>query len=111
MFCTSPVSLKVKVARIGGRIAAKEAVVKSLAMGVSTLGHAQGAYWKDVELLRQERQAPHLKLHQKAADKAATLGIEDWLISLSHDGDYAIATVIGLKPLRLTREDIEIPSF
>lgn len=96
-FCLVPVSLKVKVSRIASRIAAKEATVKSLGIGVSTLGHPQGSYWTHVELLREEKQAPKLRLHEKAAAQASALGAEDWLVSLSHDGDYAMAVVMGVR--------------
>jgi holo-[acyl-carrier protein] synthase len=96
-YCMTPVSLKVKVARIGGRIAAKEAVVKALGIGIANLGNPQGTLWTHIELHREERQAPKIKLYKKAAEVAERIGIEDWLISLTHDGDYAMAIAYGMK--------------
>lgn len=96
-FCTTPVSLKAKIARIGGRIAAKEAVVKTLGIGISTLGNPQGLLWSHIELVREERHAPRIRLMDKAAVTASALGIEDWWVSLTHDGDYALAVVMALK--------------
>jgi holo-[acyl-carrier protein] synthase len=96
-FCLTPVSLKIKVARIGGRIAAKEAVVKTLGIGISTMGNPKGVLWPHVEIAREDRHAPRIKLHDKAAEVARSMGIDEWLISLTHDGDYAVAIVIGVK--------------
>ncbi len=95
-FCVSPVSLKVKVSRIASRIAAKEAVVKALGIGLSTMGNPRGTMWSSIELLREEKHAPKIRLYGKAAEVAQTMGIKHWLVSVSHDGDYATATVIGL---------------
>lgn len=97
LFCTAPVSLKVKIARIGGRIAIKEAVVKALGIGISTMGNPRGTLWTHVESLREERHAPRVRLHEKALEIADQLGIEEWLVSLTHDGDYSMAAVMGLK--------------
>jgi holo-[acyl-carrier protein] synthase len=97
VFCITPVSLKVKVSRIAGRIAVKEALVKALGIGVSTFGNFQGTMWTEVEVLREERQAPRIRLHGKALQRAMDSGIENWLISITHDGDYAMAMVLGLK--------------
>ena len=107
-FCLTPVSLREKIGRMGARVAVKEAVVKSLGVGVSTLGHAKGVLWSTGELLREEKQAPRLQLHHKAADIAAAFGIEDWLLSITHDGDYAMATVIGLRGFRLNETPISL---
>lgn len=97
LFCTTPVSLKVKIARIGGRIAAKESVVKALGIGIAMMGNPRGVLWPHVEVLREERHAPRIKLHEKAADIASQLEIENWLISLTHDGNYAMAIAVGLR--------------
>lgn len=96
-YCLTPVSLKVKVARIGGRIATKEAVVKALHLGIANMGNPKGALWTHVEVWREERVAPRIRLHGKALDGAQALGIDDWLISLTHDGDYSLSIVYGIK--------------
>lgn len=97
IYCTTPVSLNVKIARIGARIAAKEAVVKTLGIGMSNMGNPQGTLWTHIELLREERHAPRIRLHDKAAHVAQSLGITDWWVSITHDGDYAMAVVVGLQ--------------
>lgn len=98
-FCLRPVSLKAKVARMGGRIAAKEAIAKTLGVGIAMLGNPKGAYWTQIEFYREERQAPKIRLYQKAADRATALGIDDWWVSVTHDGDYAMAVIMGLRNL------------
>lgn len=103
-FCITPVSLKVKITRIGSRIAAKEAVVKNLGIGISTMGNPRGVLWPHVEIIREEKRSPKLQLHDKAAAIAKAQGIEDWLVSLTHDGDYALAVVMGIRKIPILTE-------
>lgn len=65
------------IARLGGRWAAKEAVVKALATGW------QGYGYTDVEILANAQGVPTVQIvgHQS----------EQWRLSISHDGDYATA--------------------
>jgi holo-[acyl-carrier protein] synthase len=86
----------ISIRRAAGRIALKEAVSKALGTGLNGLGWSQGIYWQNIELQARERQAPALILHGKAKQIAEQAGICDWRVSLSHDGDYATATAIGL---------------
>lgn len=85
------------IQRAAGRIAMKEAVSKALGVGVNGLGWENGIRWHEVELLSTSKQPPRLQLHGRAAERAASAGIRSWRISLSHDGDYAMATAIGLR--------------
>ena len=71
--------------RLAGRWAAKEAVVKALGTGWS------GIKYTDIEIQRQPSGAPVIHLHPRAM--AVACGGE-WHLSLSHDGDYAIATAL-----------------
>lgn len=82
--------------KVAGRIALKEAVSKALGTGLNGLGWGQGIDWKDVEVISKSQSPPELLLHGRALEIAAGLGIRYWRFSLSHDGDYALATVIGL---------------
>jgi holo-[acyl-carrier protein] synthase len=84
------------VKRAAGKIAVKEAVSKALGMGINGLGWAQGAAWKDIEVISQSQSPPGLVLHGRALKASDRLGLRSWRLSLSHDGDYATATVIGL---------------
>jgi len=88
------------IRRVAGRIAMKEAVAKALGIGINGLGWSQGAHWKDIESIGQSQSPPSVCLHGRALDTAANLGVDAWRCSLSHDGDYALATVIGLIQLR-----------
>jgi holo-[acyl-carrier protein] synthase len=84
------------IRRAAGRIALKEAVAKALGIGINGLGWAQGAHWKDIEVVGKSQSPPTLCLHGRALEVSTRLGIGDWRCSLSHDGDYAMATVLGL---------------
>lgn len=72
---------------IAGIIACKEAVSKSFRVGISEeLG------FKDIEILHDEKRAPYIntsldKIKKIMEDKK----ISNVSISISHDGDYAIA--------------------
>ena len=71
------------------RFAGKEAVMKALGTG------RRGVSWRDVEILRNKRNAPLVYLHGRARSRARKLGIAEISISLSHSREYAIASVIG----------------
>jgi holo-[acyl-carrier protein] synthase len=68
------------------RFAAKEAFRKAV-------GAAPGIRWRDIEVSRAEG-APTLCLHGAARGVAEALGVHRIHLSLSHSGDYAIATVV-----------------
>ncbi len=85
--------------RVASRVAAKEAVLKALGTGVAMLGHAEkGAWWTNVEVVREEKEAPRIQLYGRAQAVAQQAGIGHWLITLTHDGDYAMAVTMGLAP-------------
>lgn len=79
-----------------GKIAVKEAVSKALGIGISGLGWRQGAGWHEIETITQSQSPPELRLSGRALERAKNLGLQTWRVSLSHDGDYATATAIGL---------------
>jgi holo-[acyl-carrier protein] synthase len=72
------------------RFAAKEAVAKALGTGFS-----QGVGWLDIEVLRAESGQPSVCLHGGAAAYAEQLGINQWMITLSHSRDTAAASVVA----------------
>ncbi|MBM3157060.1 MAG: holo-[acyl-carrier-protein] synthase [Chloroflexi bacterium] len=78
-----------RVPELAVRFAAKEAVMKALGTG------RRGVSWRDIEVLRNKRNAPLLYLHGRARRRAQKLGMNELAISLSHSREYAIATVIG----------------
>jgi holo-[acyl-carrier protein] synthase len=80
------------VPELAVRFAGKEAVMKALGTG------RRGVSWRDIEILRNKRNAPLVYLHGRARSRAKKLGIEEIAISLSHSRDYAIASAIGGAP-------------
>jgi holo-[acyl-carrier protein] synthase len=74
------------------QFAGKEAVMKALGTG------RRGVSWRDIEILRNKRNAPLVYLHGRARTRAKKLGITEIAISLSHSRDYAIASAIGGAP-------------
>lgn len=82
-------------AELAARFAAKEAVSKALGVGMRVLSPI-GIGWHDVETLNEHSGKPYLVLHERARALADELGLTDWSLSLSHDGDMAIAFVVAL---------------
>ncbi|CAB4951086.1 unannotated protein [freshwater metagenome] len=76
------------VTSLAARFAAKEAVAK--AMGAPT-----GMQWHHCEVVGDATGRPWLRLTGTVADQAAEQGIDRWHLSLTHDGELAIAYVIA----------------
>ncbi len=72
------------------RFAAKEATMKALGVGLGSMGISG---LQEIEVKR-EGTAPYLALTGKPAELAAEQGLIPAALSLSHDGDSAIASVI-----------------
>ena len=70
---------------LAGRWAAKEAVMKAPGAGVGEIALT------DIETLPDASGRPVVTLHGAAADRARKAGLNHWQVSISHDGDYAIA--------------------
>jgi holo-[acyl-carrier protein] synthase len=77
---------------LAGIFAAKEAVLKAIGTGLS-----QGISWQEIQILSQIGHAPQVKLSGTAAEVAEKLGVQNVLVSMSHDADYAIAHAVALK--------------
>jgi holo-[acyl-carrier protein] synthase len=75
--------------QLAARFAAKEAVMKALGTGV------RGVSWREIEVVRQRGRAPEIRLHGRAAARAAKLGLTVLAVSLSHSREYAVASVVG----------------
>ena len=80
----------VSAARLAARFAAKEAVVKVLRLPAD-----QAIEWNAIEVRRMEGGWPDLRLGGRAADLARSTGVSGLTVSMTHDGDYASAVVIG----------------
>lgn len=79
---------RTSVNQLAGRWAAKEAVAKALGTGW------QGVSYTDIEIRRQSSGAPAVHLYRQAALVVEVWGEAQWQLSISHDGDYAIATAL-----------------
>jgi holo-[acyl-carrier protein] synthase len=75
---------------LAARFAAKEAALKAIGTG-----WARGIGWTDVETVRHESGRPELRVHGKAAEIAAELGVTRWHVSLTHTAAFAAASVIA----------------
>ena len=71
------------------RFAAKEAVYKAIAPKTS-----EDVEWKNIEVKRDRNGKPYIELHGKMEELAEEKKINSMDLSLSHDGDYAMATVV-----------------
>jgi phosphopantetheine--protein transferase-like protein len=76
---------------MAGRWAAKEAVSKVLGLGVRGIG------WTEIEIERLPTGAPSVRLHGRAARRSEQLGMGRIAVSISHEGDYAVAVAFGLR--------------
>ncbi len=75
--------------RIAGRFAAKEAILKAFGTGWS-----QGLGWNQIEIMPDANGAPKVTFSGLAFEKYQTLGASHCQISISHQGEYAIAFAI-----------------
>ena len=75
--------------RLAARFAGKEATIKALGLIGETV-------LTDIEILTDEQGKPNLRLHGKYRQELDNLDPTSIAISLSHDGPYAIATVVVL---------------
>lgn len=74
---------------LAARLAGKEAVSKALGTGIGDIR------WVEIEILADARKRPILLLHGDAATLAATLGLNEWDISLTHTSTQAMAMVVA----------------
>jgi len=75
-------------ASLAARFAAKEAAAKAL-------GAPAGLLWHDCRVLTDAAGRPSMEVCGTVAAAARIQGIDRWHVSLTHDGDYAMAQVIA----------------
>jgi holo-[acyl-carrier protein] synthase len=80
-----------RVPALAARWAAKEATAKALGTGIGDVA------WHEIEVVSEASGQPTLRLHGRAANLAASLGLTGFAISLSHSQTHAIACVVGWK--------------
>jgi len=76
--------------RFAKRFAAKEATIKALNLS------EVGLDWRQIEVLRDASGQCSLALHGVAREAAERAQVRELALSLSHAGDYAMATVVAL---------------
>lgn len=75
--------------RLAARFAAKEAVLKSLHVGLGALP------WHSIEIRREPNGAPRVELHEPALELARASGVASMEISLTHTRTTAAAMVVA----------------
>ena len=92
---------KRRIQYLAGRYAAKSALAKCLAINESASildrDRNQEEFWLDIEILRLPTGQPSVALLGQCQSIAARLGIKDWLLSISHTANYAVASVVARK--------------
>src|ERR1700739_2236805 len=78
-----------RVERYAARFAAKEAGMKAIGTGWN-----HGVRWRDIEVARKPGSRPTLLLHGRAAEFAVKLGATNFVLSLTHTAEQAMAQVI-----------------
>lgn len=76
---------------LAARFAAKEAVMKSMSVGLGAFDFA------DVEVVRGEGGAPALTVRGRAAELAAARGVGGWHVSLTHTAAVAMAIAVAYR--------------
>lgn len=72
---------------MAARFAAKEALAKAL-------GSPGGMRWQDCEVIRAEHGRPRIEVSGTVEARVRSLEIANIHVSLSHDGGFAVATVV-----------------
>lgn len=74
---------------LAARFASKEALIKALGMGLTEI-----ISLKNIEIVNSDTGAPSIILHGRLKEIISARGVSKIHLSISHDGDYAIAQVI-----------------
>jgi holo-[acyl-carrier protein] synthase len=80
-----------RVSELAARFAAKEAVMKALGTGIRGIG------WREIEVLPDRRGKPLVYLYGRAKARADKIGLRAIDVSLTHERDFAIASVVGVR--------------
>jgi holo-[acyl-carrier protein] synthase len=73
-----------------GRFAAREATIKAL-------GGYRGRLWQDISVTRHPSGAPAIRLDGNAKRRADTLGVNDVLITFTHEKTSAVAFALAIR--------------
>lgn len=73
---------------LAGRFAAKEALIK-------VFGDSKPMRWHDVRVSKDELGKPEISLFDSTAEYAKSRGIQNLHLSISHDGNFAMAFLVA----------------
>jgi len=74
---------------LSGIFAAKEAVSKALGTGIGKVA------WQDIEILHAPGGEPSVFLHGAALEVARAKGLNEWSVSITHEGGMAAAVAVA----------------
>jgi len=77
------------IPHLAARFAAKEAALKALGTGLR-----MGINWRELEVRRERDEAPRLILSGRCRAIGEAKGGRQVLLSISHDGEYALAQAV-----------------
>jgi holo-[acyl-carrier protein] synthase len=78
--------------QLAARFAAKEAVSKTLGVGIQ---QRNGVAWREIEIVADEHGKPIVALKGRADRRAHQIGIHRLELSLSHTREHAIAMAVA----------------
>lgn len=76
-------------AMLSGIFTAKEAVSKVLGTGIGKVA------WQDIEILHAPSGEPSVFLHGAASEVAQAKGLDEWAVSITHEGGMAAAVAVA----------------
>ena len=76
--------------RAAGMFAAKEAIAKALGCGIGPVS------WQEIQIMHNSDKQPGVVLRGNAEEKARSLNIEQWSISITHTKDTAAAIAVAV---------------
>ena len=79
---------KMQAQTAAGLFAAKEAFLKALGTGLG------GVALSDIEITHTALGAPEYLINEKMREALESRGVQRLYLSISHDGDYAMATAV-----------------
>lgn len=85
-------AVKNRVEKLSGRFAAKEAVMKLIGTG-----WRDGVAWTDIEVVNNALGQPIVNICGKVKELADAAGIEQITLSITHTGNFAMASAVALQ--------------
>jgi holo-[acyl-carrier protein] synthase len=82
--------VKNRTEKLAGRFAAKEAVMKLIGTG-----WRDGVAWTDIEVVNDALGRPILSITGKVKELAAAAGVGPMTLSITHTGNFAMASVVA----------------